>query len=76
MMRDNKEGIEARVPVKKRKNTSIDSFFNRVSFLLASLPSLPPLPKEKKKKKKKKKEHLRVLRRAFREHSRVRKSAH
>ena len=44
MIRDNKEGIEARVPVKKRKNTSIDSFFNRVSFLLASLPSPPPLP--------------------------------
>ena len=55
MMRDNKEGIEARVPVKKRKNTSIDSFFNRVSFLLASLPSPPPLPFSKGKKKKRKK---------------------
>ena len=55
MIRDNKEGIEARVPVKKRKNTSIDSFFNRVSFLLASLPSPPPLPFSKGKKKKKKK---------------------
>lgn len=55
MMRDNKEGIEARVPVKKRKNTSIDSFFNRVSFLLASLPSPPPLPFSKGKKKRRKK---------------------
>lgn len=55
MIRDNKEGIEARVPVKKRKNTSIDSFFNRVSFLLASLPSPPPLPFSKGKKKRRKK---------------------
>lgn len=48
--RDNKEGIEARVSVKKRKKYIDGYLLNRISFLLP--PSLLPLPFPSPKKKK------------------------